>query len=96
MRWRPQLVKIRRSLLQILDLKMSNPVRGKVRMSRVDLLPIYLSGLEQAKCELARAEKTSLASTDALEKVRWTLDAEVRRALVRVYDGLITFVQQPE
>jgi len=45
---------------------------------------------------LARAEKTSMASTDALEKVRWTLDAEVRRALVRVYDGLISFVQQPE
>jgi hypothetical protein len=75
---------------------MSKTAREKTRMSREDLLPIYLSGLEQAKCELARAEKTSMASTDALEKVRWTLDAEVRRALVRVYDGLISFVQQPE
>jgi len=75
---------------------MSKPLREKERMNREDLLPIYLSGLEQAKCELARAEQTSLLSTDALEKVRWTLDAEVRRALVRVYDGLIVFVQRVE
>jgi hypothetical protein len=65
-------------------------------MSREDLLPIYLSGLEQAKYELAKAEKSSTTSTDPLEKIRWSLDAEVRRALVRVYDGLIVFVQQPK
>jgi hypothetical protein len=65
-------------------------------MSRPDLLPIYLSGLERAKYELATAELTCSVATDPLEKVRWTLDAEVRRALVRVYDALITFVQQPD
>jgi hypothetical protein len=65
-------------------------------MSKEDLLPIYLSGLEQAKHELARAEKSSNSSTDPLEKIRWSLDAEVRRALVRVYDGLIVLVQQPK
>lgn len=63
-------------------------------MSREDLLPVYLSRLEEAKYELARAEKSSSNSTDPLEKVRWSLDAEVRRALVRVYDVLIVFVQQ--
>jgi hypothetical protein len=65
-------------------------------MSREDLLPVYLSGLEQAKYELARAEKSSSTTTDPLEKIRWSLDAEIRRALVRVYDGLIVFVQQPQ
>jgi hypothetical protein len=65
-------------------------------MPREDLLPVYLSRLEQAKHELARAETSLTSSTDPLEKVRWSLDAEVRRALVRVYDGLISFVQQPE
>jgi hypothetical protein len=64
-------------------------------MSREDLLPIYLSRLEQAKCELANAEKSCVLSTDVLEKVRWTLEAEVRRAVVHVYDGLINFVQEP-
>ena len=64
-------------------------------MRREELLPVYLSRLEEAKCELARAEKSSSNSTDPLEKVRWSLDAEVRRALVRVYDVLIVFVQQP-
>jgi hypothetical protein len=65
-------------------------------MRRESLLPIYLSGLEQAKFELARAEKSSSCTVDPLEKVRWSLDAEIRRALIRMYDGLITFVQQPE
>jgi hypothetical protein len=63
-------------------------------MNREDLLPVYLSRLEEAKHELARAEKSSSSSTDPLEKVRWSLDAEIRRALVRVYDVLIVFVQQ--
>jgi hypothetical protein len=63
---------------------------------REDLLPMYLSRLEEAKYELARAEKSSSTSTDVLEKVRWTLEAEVRRAMVRVYDGLISFAQRPE
>jgi hypothetical protein len=65
-------------------------------MKRESLLPVYLSGLEQAKYELARAEKSLSSSADPLEKVRWSLDAEIRRALIRVYDGLVTFVQQPE
>jgi hypothetical protein len=65
-------------------------------MRRESLLPVYLSGLEQAKCELARAEKSFNSTADPLEKMRWTLDAEIRRALIRVYDGLVTFVQQPE
>jgi hypothetical protein len=65
-------------------------------MGREDLLPIYLSRLEEAKYELARAEKSSSASTDGLEKVRWTLEAEIRRAMVRVYDGLIGFAQTTE
>ncbi len=65
-------------------------------MSREDLLPVYLSRLEQAKCELANAEKSCSMSTDLLEKVRWSLEAEVRRAMVHLYDGLISFVQQPQ
>jgi hypothetical protein len=65
-------------------------------MEKEQLLPIYLTGLEQAKCELTRAEKSLMASSDPLEKVRWTLDAEIRRALVRVYGVLISFVQQPD
>jgi hypothetical protein len=65
-------------------------------MRRESLLPVYLSGLEQAKYELARAEKSFNSTADPLEKMRWTLDAEIRRALIRVYDGLVTFVQQPE
>lgn len=65
-------------------------------MRRESLLPVYLSGLEQAKYELARAEKSLSSSADPLEKVRWSLDAEIRRALIRVYDSLVTFVQQPE
>lgn len=64
-------------------------------MNRGDLLPMYLSGLEQAKHELARAEQTSASVTDPVEKIRWTLDAEIRRALIRIYDGLILFVQEP-
>lgn len=64
-------------------------------MTKEDLLPMYLSGLEQAKCELARAEKSWSMTTDPLEKVRWSLDAELRRALVRVYNGLVVFVQEP-
>jgi hypothetical protein len=64
-------------------------------MNRVDLLPVYLSGLEQAKHELFRAEQTLAVSTDALEKVRWSLEAEIRLALVRIYTGLISFVQEP-
>lgn len=65
-------------------------------MRRESLLPVYLSGLEQAKYELARAEKSFSSSADPLERMRWTLDAEIRRALIRVYDGLVTFVQQPD
>jgi hypothetical protein len=65
-------------------------------MTKEDLLPMYLSGLEQAKCELARAEKSWSMTTDPLEKVRWSLDAELRRALVRVYNGLVVFVQEPK
>jgi hypothetical protein len=68
----------------------------ETNMRRESLLPVYLSGLEQAKHELARAEKSYINTADPLEKMRWTLDAEIRRALIRVYDGLITFVQQPE
>ena len=48
-------------------------------MTKEDLLPMYLSGLEQAKCELARAEKSWTMANDPLEKVRWSLDAELRR-----------------
>lgn len=65
-------------------------------MKREDLLPVYLSRLEQAKHELAMAQRASDASTDMLDKVRWSLEAEVCRALVRVYDGLLVFVQRPE
>jgi hypothetical protein len=65
-------------------------------MTKEDLLPMYLSGLEQAKCELARAEKSWSMTNDPLEKVRWSLDAELRRALVRVYNGLVVFVQEPK
>ncbi len=65
-------------------------------MTKDDLLPMYLSGLEQAKCDLARAERSWSQSTDPLEKVRWSLDAELRRALVRVYNGLVVFVQEPK
>lgn len=65
-------------------------------MRREDLLPIYLSRLEEAKHELAKAEKASNASTDTLDKMRWSLEAEVRRTMVRVYDSLLVFVQEPE
>ena len=65
-------------------------------MNREDLLPIYLSGLERAKFELDRAQKSSVMSTDPIEKMRWTLEIEVKRALVQVYDGLITLVQHPD
>lgn len=65
-------------------------------MQKEHLLPIYLTGLEQAKYELTQAEKSLNASSDPLEKVRWTLDAEIRRALVRVYGALINFAQQPD
>jgi hypothetical protein len=64
--------------------------------SRGDLLAIYLSRLEEAKYELAKAEKASIASTDGIEKVRWSLEMEIRRAMVRVYDGLVILVQRPE
>ena len=63
-------------------------------MSREDLLPMYLSGLEQAKHKLDRAEKSSSLTADPIEKVRWLLDAEVRRVQVNVYDGLIKLLQE--
>ena len=59
-------------------------------------LPIYLSSLEQAKFDLDRAEKSSIATNDPLEKIRWSLEADVRRALVRMYDGLVKLLQEPE
>ena len=65
-------------------------------MKREDLLPIYLSRLEEAKHELAKAERASITTTDTLDKMRWSLEAEVRRTMVRVYDSLIVFVQKPE
>jgi len=65
-------------------------------MSREDLIPIYLSRLEEAKFELAKAERASNASTDVIEKVRWSLEMEIRRSMVRVYDVLVSFVQRPE
>jgi hypothetical protein len=65
-------------------------------MPREDLLPIYLTGLEQARYELTRAEKALNNCSDPLELIRWSAETEVRRVLVRVYDGLITFVQRPE
>ena len=65
-------------------------------MTKEDLLPMYLSGLEQAKCELARAERSWSQTNDPIEKVRWSLDAELRRALVRVYNGLVVFIQEPK
>jgi hypothetical protein len=60
------------------------------------VLPIYLSGLEQAKFDLERAEKSSLLTSDPLEKLRWSFEADVRRALVRMYDSLVKLVQEPE
>ena len=62
-------------------------------MHRPDLLPVYLSGLEKAKYELDRAEKSSSITADPIEKTRWTLEIEVRKVMVRVYDGLIKLVQ---
>lgn len=64
-------------------------------MGRQDLLPVYLSGLEQAKYELDRAEKTSGLTLDPIEKIRWSFEIEIRRALIRMYDGLIKLVQDP-
>lgn len=65
-------------------------------MSKEHLLPIYLSDLEKAKYELNQAEKSLNASSEALEKIRWTLETEIRRVSVRVYGALITFAQQPD
>lgn len=59
-------------------------------------LPIYLSGLEQAKFDLDRAEKSSGATEDPLEKLRWSIEVDVRRTLVRMYDGLVKIVQDRE
>lgn len=59
-------------------------------------LPMYLSGLEQARFDLDRAEKSSMTANDPLEKIRWSLEADVRRALVRMYDGLVKLLQEPE
>ncbi len=61
-----------------------------------DSLPIYLSGLEQAKFDLDRAEKSSGATEDSLEKLRWSIEVDVRRTLVRMYDGLVKLVQDRE
>jgi len=63
-------------------------------VSREDLLPLYLSGLEKAKFELDRAEKSSCTTADPIERVRWALEVEVRRVQVKVYDGLIRFLQE--
>ncbi|HEY0704017.1 MAG TPA: hypothetical protein VGD60_14710 [Candidatus Acidoferrales bacterium] len=63
-------------------------------MSRENLLVMYLSDLEKAKFELERAEKTSSIQLDPIERVRWSLEAEVRRSLVRVYDQLVKLVQE--
>lgn len=74
---------------------MVNGVKGE-GTSAQQPLPIYLSGLEQARFDLDRAEKTSSMTTDPLEKLRWSVEADVRRILVRMYDGLVKLVQSQE
>lgn len=64
-------------------------------MTRQDLIPIYLSRLEKAKFELDSAEKSSHLCADPIEQMRWSLEVEVRRSLVRVYDGLVRILQEP-
>jgi hypothetical protein len=65
-------------------------------MGRPDLFPIYLSELEQAKYQLDQAQKSSNAAEDPIERFRWSLDIEIRKALIRLYDGLIKLVHEPE
>jgi len=65
-------------------------------MTREDLLAVYLSKLERAKFELDSTEKGPILSPDPIEKVRLDLEAEVRRSMVRVYDGLVKFLQEPQ
>lgn len=62
-------------------------------MTREDLVPLYLSRLEKAKFELDSAEKSILLPGDPIDKTRWSLEIEVRRSLVHVYDGLIKILQ---
>jgi hypothetical protein len=66
------------------------------KTSGQDSLPIYLSVLEQAKFDLERAEKWSGATEDPLGKLRWSIEADVRRILVRMYDGLVKILQERE
>jgi hypothetical protein len=72
-----------------------NAVKGQ-GTSAQQSLPIYLSVLEQARFDLDRAEKSSGATEDPLEKLRWSVEADVRRILVRMYDGLVKLVQSQE
>jgi len=65
-------------------------------MGRQHLLPVYLSALEQAKFHLDRAEKSSIATQDPIERFRWTLEVEIQRTVIRMYDGLAKLVQEPE
>jgi hypothetical protein len=54
----------------------------------------FVPNPKRETCEAA--EKSWSMTNDPLEKVRWSLDAELRRALVRVYNGLVVFVQEPK
>jgi hypothetical protein len=63
-------------------------------MTREDLIPVYLSGLEKAKYELDKAVKSSCLPADRIEQLRWQLEVEVRRVQVNVYDGLIKLLQE--
>jgi hypothetical protein len=64
-------------------------------VTRRDLIPLYLSRLEKAKFELDSAEKSRLLPGDPIDQTRWSLEVEVRRSLVHVYDGLIKILQEP-
>lgn len=63
-------------------------------MTRQDLIPVYLSRLEKAKFELDNVEKSRHLCVDPIESMRWALEVEVRRSLVRVYDGLLKILQE--
>ncbi|MGA8220489.1 MAG: hypothetical protein WB780_02465 [Candidatus Acidiferrales bacterium] len=65
-------------------------------MGRQHLLPVYLSALQQAKFSLDKAERSSNATQDPIERLRWSLEVDIQRTLIRMYDGLTKLVQEPE
>jgi len=64
-------------------------------MTRRDLIFVYLTQLEKAKCDLAAAEKAHFLPGDPLDKTRWELEVAIRKSLVHIYDGFVKILQEP-